>query len=137
MRSQEKKEKMTPNLPTDSGVLRTPKEFAGALTLELTDDEIKEAFALSVSLSKKFSSWPDTPRSHDKIEDEVATRYSDLNVLAKWDRVEKTIDIMGKLPSDDIHKYGYDHEKQTNMVQEANRRNEDYLGQKENTPKRR
>lgn len=44
----------SPNLPADSGIVKTEKQFSDSLTQDLTDEEIKQALALLLPIKKKW-----------------------------------------------------------------------------------
>lgn len=137
----------SPNLPgNDKDIVRTPKEFSGALTLDLTDAEIKRAMEIIVAVKRKYSerwahmSFDTFEKVADQLEimaDEVRDRMAnELDVLATVDGTPvlngepPVIEIIGKLPGSDMDKYGMDHERKEHEVKLAAERNEDYLGQK-------
>lgn len=135
---------------SDSTIITSPKDFSGKMTLDLTDDEIKRGFELVVRIKTKWESifrqkfgttggfsLEEVLESLSEFEDEVKTTLAEqLNVLATVDTVPilegqpPVIEWIGKLPDDDIYKYGLDHEKKSYEVNKAKDRGEDYLGQK-------
>jgi hypothetical protein len=104
----------SPNLPVnDRDVVRTPGEFSRALTLELTDDEIKRALQVTVPIVNKHQTiW--------------RTKYP-------FDSLEQVADLLEELEKGtSLDRYGMDHEKKTYEVQKAEDRGEEFLGQKDN-----
>jgi len=136
------------NLPTNDGIVKTAKEFSGALTLDLTDEEIARALKIVMRVKQKhqeifrkkypFDSLEQALELIANFEDEIKTELAErCNVLATIDTVPMlegkpmNIEWIGKLPGDALYKYGMDHEKKEWEVKRANVRGEDYLGQKE------
>lgn len=142
---------MSHELPTNSGIVRTGKEFSGALTLDLTDEEIAAAYKIVVRVKNKHMAIfrrkfndPSTFKIDDALkaisefEDEIKTELAEkVQVLATIDTVPlleglpMQIEWIGKLPGSDLHKFGMDHEKKEWEVKKAVTRGEDFLGQKE------
>jgi hypothetical protein len=139
----------SPNLPTDRDVVSTAKEFSGAMTLDLSDDEIKRAMEITKEVhSKHREIWiRKLPFDHieqiadylEEFEKELSYRMmTELEVLVRVDGTPcfqgsgPIIDWMGKLDTSSLAKYGQDHERKTYEVQKAKDRGEDYLGQKDN-----
>lgn len=140
----------SPTLPTeDVGLVKSTAEFSGALTLDLTDEEIGKAFEVCTSVKRKYearfaSKFRDTNftldeamREVEKFEDEIKTRLAEecsvlatVNVLPVLEGRHIEIDWIGVLPSHVVNKYGMDHEKKEWEVKRANARREDYYGQK-------
>lgn len=133
----------SPSLPTQEGIVTSAKEYSDALTMDLTDEEIRKSFSLIALVRKKYAG-----RSFDTIEQgimiieelEKEIQYelaTGLNILARVDSTPMLmgqppiLEIMGKLPGDSVEKYGFDHEKKEWEVKRATDRGEDYLGQKE------
>lgn len=134
-------------MPTNDGIVSTPKEFSDALTLDLTDDEITQAMQITLRIRQK---WQDRFRSafrdlnftvnqamkmvdqfEDELKDELANK---LNILVHVDAAPvfegepMVIEFMGGLPSHSSAKYGLDHEKKTWEVQKAKEKGQDFLG---------
>jgi hypothetical protein len=139
----------SPNLPVDRDMVSTAKEFSGAMTLELTDDEIKKALEITVGTVKKhqekwrrkypFDSIEQIADLLEELEKELSHKMvEELDVLVKVDGTPiffgqpPVIEWMGKIDTSSLAKYGQDHEKKTWEVQKADARGEDYLGQKDN-----
>lgn len=147
----------SPTLNTDTGVVRSEREFSGAMTLELTDDEIKRALAIILPVKEKYHQrfvsfaagvTPDSKVAQtleqameivEEFEDEIKTRLMDMEILATVDVTGLfqdppepiAIEWLGKLPTADLYKYGMDHEKKEWEVKRATNRREDYYGQKD------
>lgn len=105
---------------------------------ELTDEEVMKVGRLVAQLVSKYGTRPNTPENLEALRDEALTRLAaEMNILATLDPTPcfygepPTIEIIGKMPNDAIHKEGFDHEKKQWEVREANKRNEEYRGQKE------
>lgn len=141
----------SPELPTNNqDIIKDAKSFSGAMTLDMTDEEIAEAWRVVISIRgkwldhfrRKFNdpstySLDDALKAIEEFEDELKTTLAErCNVLASVDTVPllegkpMQIEWIGKLPGDSINKYGLDHEKKTWEVQRAKERGEDFLGQK-------
>ena len=142
----------SPTLDTESGIVTSVKDFSGKLTLDLTDDEIKRAMVIVTRVKRKWQerfrskfSDPNLSFSLDEamdlvtqFEDEIKTELAEkVNVLATVDPIPVlegkplVIEWIGKLPGDDIYKYGMDHERKETQVKKATQRGEDFLGQKD------
>jgi hypothetical protein len=139
----------SPNLPTDRDVVRTAKEFAGAMTLDLSDDEIKRALVLTTSVVHKhqtewkkkypFESLEQVADLLEELEKELAYKMlEEVECLVKVDGTPvflgdpPVIEWLGKIDTSDLAKYGQDHERKTYEVRKADERGEDFLGQKDN-----
>jgi hypothetical protein len=139
----------SPNLPTERDVVRTAKEFSGAMTLDLTDDEIKRALELTVNIVRKhqtkwkqkypFDSLDQVVDLIEDLEKELAYRMmEEVDCLVRVDGTPvfqgqpPVVEWMGKMEGSSLDKYGQDHERKTYEVQKAEQRGEDYLGQKDN-----
>ena len=129
--------------------MSTAKEFSGAMTLELTDDEIKKALKLTLGIVHKhqdiwrrkfpFDSIEQIADLLEALEKELSyTMATELDVLVRVDGTpvfvggSPVIEWIGKLDTSSLAKYGQDHEKKTWEVQKADARGEDFLGQKDN-----
>ncbi len=140
----------SPQLPVDDGIVTSAKQFSDALTQELTDDEIKRAFELTVRISQK---WHEkfvskfgphsifTPEEalealdefEEELKYELATKlhvYATVDATPVFEGEPPIVEFAGALPSHSIAKQGFDHEKQQYMVKRATSNREDYLGQK-------
>ena len=140
----------SPELPADSGLMRTEKQFSGAMTLDLTDDQIAAAIKIVHRVRSKHmeifrrkfndpSSFKldDALKAIEHFEDELKTELAEkVNVLASVNTVPllegqpMEIEWLGVLPGGSLDKYGQDHERKTYEVKKATERGEDYLGQK-------
>jgi hypothetical protein len=139
----------SPNLPTGKDTVSTAKEFSGAMTLDLSDDEIKRALEVCVSVVRKhqdvwkrkypFESMEQIADLLNELEKELS--YKMMEEVECLVRVDGTpafygqppvIEWLGKIDTSDLAKYGQDHERKTYEVQKAEARGEDYLGQKDN-----
>lgn len=123
-------------LPVSDGIIRTERELAGIP--DLTDDEIQNVFATMVDINNKYMYKPATPKNLEALEDEIKTRLMNQGILVGVDPTPvlhgeaPIVDIIGKVSTDNIHKYGFDHEKKEYEVNKANSRREAWLGQKGN-----
>jgi hypothetical protein len=124
----------------DSNQVTSAKEFAGFAT-DLTDEEVKQAIQIVNLIRVKYAGKSNTAKNLEDMRDEILTRLSDVGVVATFDPTPcfygepPEMEIVGKVQNDPIHKYGFDHERKRHEVLEANKRNEDYRGQKERTNK--
>ena len=129
--------------------MSTAKEFSGAMTLDLTDDEIKKALEITVGTVRKhqakwrqkypFDSLEQVADLLEELEKELSYRMmEEVDCLVRVDGTPvfvgqpPVIEWMGKVDTSSVAKYGQDHEKKTWEVQKAAERGEDYLGQKDN-----
>lgn len=124
------------SLPTDDGIVRSGKELALNAT-DLTDEEVKDAFAVVVQLQQKWATRPFTESNLEALRDEALTRLAEIGVLATFDPAPclhgepPVVEFLGKVASDNVfHTEGFDHEKKQWEVRKANERKEDYHGQK-------
>jgi hypothetical protein len=141
----------SPELPADSDVVRTAKEFSGAMTLDLGDWEIKKCMTIIhevrskhvAKFIRKFNEpsafkLDDALKAIDEYEDELKTRMAnEVNVLVSVNAVPVLegeplqIEWLGVLPGGTLDKYGQDHERKGWEVKRASERGEDYLGQRD------
>lgn len=140
----------SPTLDADSGIITSARDFSGKLTLDLTDEEIKRAFEIIVPIKKRWESifrvkFSDPNLSFtmdqaldmvEQFEDEIKTRLAeDVNILATVDTTPLLegqpliIEWIGRIPGDNVFKYGLDHEKKEWEVKKATARGEAFLGQ--------
>jgi len=140
----------SPELPAESGIVKTRKEFSDALTVDLTDDEIQRALQITIPIKNKWQNRfrlkyaepnfnvDEAMKLIDQFEDEI--KYELATKLDLLVRVDSTpvlegqpmiIEFMGALPSHSTAKYGLDHDKKTSEVRTATDRKEGYLGEKE------
>lgn len=139
----------SPTLPVNDGIVTSAKQFSDSLTQDLTDDEIKRAFELTVRISRKWQekfrrqfSQPlftveDALEALDEFEEELkyelATKldvYATVDATPIFEGQPPIVEFSGALPSHSIAKDGFDHERKTWEVQHATARGEDYYGQK-------
>jgi hypothetical protein len=140
----------SPELPVDQGFVNSAKDFSGAFTLDLTDDQIAEAWRIIQTVRLKYQDRfrskfndpqnfkvEDIEKYVDEFEDEIKTRLAEsvgilatVNVLPVFEGQPLAIEIIGVLPGSDLEKHGMDHEKKQWEVRRATDRGEDFLGQK-------
>jgi hypothetical protein len=130
-------------------MVSTAKDFAGATTLDLTDDETKVFLQTTVAIVRKhqavwrtlfpFNNLEQCMNLLDELEKELAyTLMERLNVVVRVDGTPvfegaaPVIEFIGKMEGTSLARYGQDHEKKTWEVQKAKERGEDFLGQKDN-----
>lgn len=129
---------MTTTRPADvpDDTIKTAKDFAGFAS-DLTDKEIKQAILIIEEVRWKYAGKANSAKNLEALRDEILTRLADMSVLATVDVAPcfygepPELEIVGKIAGDDIHEHGFDHERKRHEVLEANRRGEDYRGQKE------
>lgn len=139
----------SPTLPTDSGVVKTQKQFSDALTTDLTDAEIKQGMAILVKIKNKhqekflakFSSptftLDEAEAAISDFQDELSyTLATEANILASVDVTPifegqpLAIEWIGVIPGHSLSQYGMDHERKSWEVKKATDRGEAFLGQK-------
>ncbi len=140
----------SPTLPTNDGIVRSAKQFSDALTQDLTDEEIKNAFEMIVRISNKWHEkfarrfGPSnifTPEEalealdafEEELKYELATKlhvYATVDATPVFEGEPPIVELAGALPSHSIARYGFDHERKTFEVKRATAREEDYYGQK-------
>lgn len=104
---------------------------------DLTDYEVKQVGEIVGALVMKYGKRANSADNLEALRDEALTKFADIGILATFDPTPcfygepPTVEIIGKVEGDDIHKYGFDHELKKFEVQAANKRGEDYYGQKE------
>jgi hypothetical protein len=138
----------SPNLEVDKGIVRTPKAFSDGLTLDLTDDEISRALAITLPIKNKwsrifrskmndpsFKTLEQAMKLCDQFEDEIKTTLAEkmgllvtVDVSPTFEGQPLIIDFMGALPGHYSEQYGTDHEKKSWEVKRANDKGEDFLG---------
>ncbi len=129
-----------PKIPDD--MIKSEKQFVH-WNDELTDSEAQNAFRIIADVQLKYQYKTATTDNLEALRDEVLTRLAEVDILAEVDPSPclygepPTVEIKGKLAVDDIHKYGFDHEKKKWEIDKAHDRGEDYLGEKESTKTRR
>lgn len=139
----------SPHLEANDGIIHSARDFSGALTLDLTDEEIARAVRIIGEVRVKYGNkfiakfgregftLDGALEALSELEDEVKTRLAEeVSILATVDTVPilegqpPVIEIIGSLPGSNIDQYGMDHEKKTWEVQRATARGEDFYGQK-------
>lgn len=140
----------SPTLPTNKGLINDSKSFTGAFTLDLTDDQIAQAWRIVQEVrhryQEKFASKFNDPQNFTiddiekfigHMEDEVKTRLAEgpgilasVNMLPIFEGKPLEIEFLGVIPGGDLDKHGMDHEKKGWEVRRATERGEDFLGQK-------
>jgi hypothetical protein len=129
------------------GIVKTPKEFSDALTVDLTDEQITQALKTLLPITRK---WQDRFRAkfnvdnfrieeamkmidqfEDELKYELATKchlLARVDVEPVFNGESPTIEILGALPSHSSSIYGMDHEKKTYEAVKAKELNKDFLG---------
>lgn len=108
---------------------------------ELTDSDAVRAVELVAQLQTKYANKPNTKENLEELRDEALTRLADINILAEFDPAPcfygepPILEFKGKISTDDIHTYGFDHEKKGWEINKAHDRGEDFLGEKEKVKK--
>jgi len=104
---------------------------------DLLDSEVKEVFSIVQSIQNRYAARPATADNLSEMRDEILTKLMGINIVAEvdiapfYDGDPPTVEIIGKVKTDSIHKYGFDHEQKQYEVRKATARGEDYLGEKE------
>jgi hypothetical protein len=112
------------------------KELSRIAT-DLTDKEVQQTVQVINVARAKYAGKANTAQNLEAMRDEVLYRLAEINVLAEFDPTPcfhgepPTIEIIGKIAGDPINKYGFDHERKRHEVLEAEKRGEEYRGQKE------
>jgi hypothetical protein len=141
----------SPNLSVKDGIVKSSVEFSNALTLDLTDEQIslawrtlipiinkwREKFVSRFALDARF----DVDRAMelvDQMEEEIKYRLMEtcqlivsVDVTPLLEGQGIVISFDGVLPSHEVLKYGFDHERKGYEVVKAKERGEAFLGQKE------
>lgn len=118
------------------GLVTNAKDFSGALTMDLTDDEIAQSFKIIVELQQKYAAHPNTHENLESLRDEALSRLADVGVLATLDPAPclygdpPILEFIGKVSTDAYHKHGLDYEKKMYEVRKATERGEVFLGEK-------
>jgi hypothetical protein len=142
----------TPDLPTDSGVVKTSKQFSDALTLDLTDAQAAQSVQIIKKIKDKYQAKfiakfnspgftiEDAEKAVDEMADEmVYTLASEADMLATVDGTPvlegepPMIEIVGALSGHSVSQYGMDHERKAWEVKKATDRGEAFLGEKGTT----
>jgi hypothetical protein len=138
----------SPDLPTNSGIVTSTKDFSNGLTLDLPDSEITQALQIVLPIKKKWQQRFRYKFGHasfgieeamklvDQMEDEIVTTLAErLHLIATVDASPVfegeplIIEFVGALDSHASAKYGQDHEKKAWEVKRALQTGEDFLGQ--------
>lgn len=105
---------------------------------ELTDTESVAAFELVARISGKYAMKVASVENLNALRDECLTTLAErMNILAEIDISPiyngegPIVEFKGKFTGDDIHKYGFDHERKKWEIDKAHDRGEDYLHEKE------
>jgi len=118
-------------------IIKSTEQLAG-FAQDLSDIEVGEVGKIIGSLQRKYAQRPNTPEVLDQLRDEVVTKLAEqLGILATLDPTPcfhgepPIVEIVGKVSGHSFHKDGFDHERKYWEVQQANKKGEAYLGQKE------
>lgn len=109
---------------------------------ELLDSEAQEAVQVIASVQSKYADRQNTVENLEELRDEALTRLMEIGILAEFDPTPAfygeppILEIRGKISTDPLHKYGFDHEQKQYEVRKAQERGEEYLGQKESSNSR-
>jgi hypothetical protein len=140
----------SPELATNSGLIKDAKSFSGAMTLDLTDEEIANAWKIVIDIRRKWmrvfrSKYNDSStytldqalKSIEEFEDELKTTLAErcgilasVNTVPLLEGKPMEIEWIGKMPGSGLDTIGMDHEKKEYEVKKATARGEDFLGQK-------
>lgn len=138
----------SPTLPTNEGIVHTPKQFSDSLTLDLTDDEIARAMQITLPIKAKYErifryrisphggfTVEQAMKLLDQFEDELKTKLAEeldllvsVDVAPVFEGQPPVIEFLGALPSHYSAKHGADHERKAWEVRRAKERGEDFLG---------
>lgn len=119
---------MPVNNPQEADMVTTSKQFSDALTVDLTDEEIGNAYRLITRVNNKHTAlwrqkypFDNADKQHEflaEFEDEIKTKLAEeCNILATVDTTPLIagqpliLEILGKIPGDAIYAHGFDHEK--------------------------
>lgn len=136
----------SPTLPTSHNVVSNLTDFSNAMTLDLTDEEIKLFGELTLKIRARyierwrlmnFDSIDHAIDELEKFRDELSTTLAErMGLLVTVDGSPilagepPIIEVIGKIDGTQFATYGMDHEKKETEVKLATERNEAYLGQK-------
>jgi hypothetical protein len=104
---------------------------------DLTDYEVDQVAKIVFDISSRFSRKSNTVKNLEEMRDELLTRLAEENIIVEVDPAPclygkpPVVEIVGKVATDNIHKYGFDHEKKAYEVNEAVKRGEKFRGEKE------
>jgi hypothetical protein len=107
--------------------VKTGKQFADFAS-DLTDEEIQRTVRIINDVRNKHMGKKDSPENLEMLRDEILTRLAEINVLAELDPSPlfhgqpPILEIIGKISTDPIHKYGFDHERKRHEVIESKKR---------------
>lgn len=141
----------SPDLPVDDGIVTTQRDFSNALTMDLTDDEIKKAMEITLRIKEKWERkfkakagqvgfGPEEAlelidQMEEELKYELATKldiYATMDATPIFEGKPPIIEFAGALPSHSVAKQGFDHERKAWEVKKTKETKEDYLGQKGN-----
>lgn len=118
-------------------IIKSTEQLAG-FAQDLSDIEVGQVGKIIGSLQRKYAHRPNTPEVLDQLRDEVITKLAEeMGILATLDPTPcfhgepPIVEIVGKVSGHSFHKDGFDHERKYWEVQQANKKGEAYLGQKE------
>lgn len=140
----------SPELPAEGDILKTAKDFSGAMTLDLQDHEIQACMRILHNVRQRhLEKWmskfndpqnftiDDALEAISQFEDELKTEMAEkVNVLVGVDATPLLegkglrLEWLGVLPGGSLEHYGMDHEQKEWEVKRANARGENYLGEK-------
>jgi len=118
-------------------IITSTKQLAG-FAQDLSDIEVGQVGKLIGKIQMKYGKRANTPENLEQLRDEVVTRLAEeMGILATLDPTPcfhgepPIVEIVGKVSGHSFHKDGFDHERKYWEVQQANKKGEAYLGQKE------
>lgn len=135
----------------DAGIVKNAVEFAHT-AYNLQDHEALEAIDIMRKYQRRWiyrarwgwHNWEDLADFLEELGGNIQYEFAErLNLLTRWDPTPvlegkpPLLEVMDKMPSDDIHKFGFDHERKGFEVRKAVGRGEEFLGQKERVDARR
>ena len=126
---------MSPSLPNTDTTITSEKQFVH-FNDELTDSEAVAAVRIVAHVQEKYQFMTATKENLEAMRDELLTRLMEMNILAEVDPAPvlngepPVVEFIGKIAGDDIHKYGFDHEKKQWEIRKAREQGKDYLGEK-------
>lgn len=138
----------SPTMPTDPGIVYSPKQFSDSLTLDLTDAEIQRAMEITLRIRSKWSarfrsrfgthggfSFDDAVTMLNQFESELKeTMATEMDLMVSVDMepvlagAPPVITFEGALPSHSSAVYGLDHERKEWEVKRAKDLGQDFLG---------
>jgi len=128
---------------SDKGMVHSKKEFVHNND-ELADSEAVKAVRVIGEVQIKYQNKLANKSNLEALRDEALYRLAtELGIKAELDPTPcfygepPILELKGKMEGDDIHKYGFDHEKKGWEVKKAHDRGEDYLGEKESLESKR